>query len=161
MKCYSFYFVWLRIMIKLFIFESNRNYFLQLFLCITYICQTWSNLRRDVTEIVKSDRSTFEGHLYYCFWQLLMCLSVLNHVNFCNFTRILQMILWMAQKEYEIKLLIRELVRKIIDIVSFPHELKWLRLYSMKMLSCCFFGIWALLNATACTVINLGIYFCN
>lgn len=33
-------------MIKLFIFGGNRTYFLQLFLCITYICQTWSNLRQ-------------------------------------------------------------------------------------------------------------------
>jgi len=30
----------------------------------------------------------------------------------------------MAQKEYKIKLIIRELVRKIIDLVSFPLELK-------------------------------------
>jgi len=49
-KPYSFYFVWLRIMIKLFIFGGNRNYFLQLLLYITYICQTWSKLNRDVTD---------------------------------------------------------------------------------------------------------------
>jgi len=53
-------------MIKLLIFGGNRNYFLQLFLCIAYIYQAWLNLSRDVTEI-KSDCSTCEGHLYYCF----------------------------------------------------------------------------------------------
>jgi len=45
-------------------------------------------------------------------------------VSFCNFTHILQMIQRMAQKEYKIKLIVRELVRKIIDFVSFPIELK-------------------------------------
>jgi hypothetical protein len=39
-------------MIKLFIFGGNRNYFLSSFMCITYICQTWTNLSRDVIENV-------------------------------------------------------------------------------------------------------------